>query len=177
MAPRLGMALVGLGAATPPHLRSLQDLSERIDLRYAVTRHPHPDRIRPYTGPVRWVSDLDEALNDPQVQAVIVATPPTWTSVGVASLPVNMSCSKNRWNWTWKGQSTWHLWPGKAVGTGVWSCSTGFVKHRWFCRMWSTKGAWVKSRPHRCACHGGDRKPITTNWAEAPWHVMVAGCY
>jgi predicted dehydrogenase len=77
MAPRLGMALVGLGAATPPHLRSLQDLSERIDLRYAVTRHPHPDRIRPYTGPVRWVSDLDEALNDPQVKAVIVATPPS----------------------------------------------------------------------------------------------------
>ena len=59
MTPRLGMALVGLGAATQPHLRSLQDLNERIDLRYAVTRHPHPDRIRPYTGPVRWVSSLD----------------------------------------------------------------------------------------------------------------------
>jgi predicted dehydrogenase len=77
MTPRLGMALVGLGAATQPHLRSLQDLNERIDLRYAVTRHPHPDRIRPYTGPVRLVSTLDEALADPQVQAVIVATPPS----------------------------------------------------------------------------------------------------
>jgi predicted dehydrogenase len=77
MTPRLGMALVGLGAATQPHLRSLQDLNERIDLRYAVTRHPHPDRIRPYTGPVRWVSGLDEALNDPLVHAVIVATPPS----------------------------------------------------------------------------------------------------
>jgi predicted dehydrogenase len=76
MTHRLGMALVGLGAATQPHLRSLQDLNARIDLRYAVTRQPHPDRIEPYTGPVRWVSTLDEALADPQVQAVIVATPP-----------------------------------------------------------------------------------------------------
>lgn len=76
MDQRMGMALVGLGAASQPHLRSLQDLAERIDLRYAVTRHPHPDRIRPYTGPVRVISALDEALRDPQVQAVIVATPP-----------------------------------------------------------------------------------------------------
>lgn len=77
MSKRLGMALVGLGAATQPHLRSLQDLTERIDLRYAVTLHPRPDRIQPYTGPVRLVSALDEVLNDPQVQAVIVATPPS----------------------------------------------------------------------------------------------------
>jgi len=77
MPERLGMALVGLGAASQPHLLSLQDLNERIDLRYAVTRHPHPDRIRPYTGPVRLVSALDEALNDPRVHAVIVATPPS----------------------------------------------------------------------------------------------------
>lgn len=76
MGQRMGMALVGLGAASQPHLRSLQDLSERIDLRYAVTRHPHPDRVQPYTGPVRVISALDEALQDPQVQAVIVATPP-----------------------------------------------------------------------------------------------------
>lgn len=76
MGQRMGMALVGLGAASQPHLRSLQDLSERIDLRYAVTRHPHPERIRPYIGPVRVISELDEALQDPQVQAVIVATPP-----------------------------------------------------------------------------------------------------
>jgi predicted dehydrogenase len=77
MSKRLGMALVGLGAATQPHLRSLQDLTDRIDLRYAVTRHPRPDRVQPYTGPVRLVSALDDALNDPQVQAVIVATPPS----------------------------------------------------------------------------------------------------
>lgn len=76
MAQRIGLALVGLGAASQPHLRSLQDLSDRVDLRYAVTRHPNPDRIRPYTGSVRVTNALEEALHDPLVQAVIVATPP-----------------------------------------------------------------------------------------------------
>jgi predicted dehydrogenase len=77
MTHRVGIALVGLGAAALPHLRSLEDLSDRIDLRFAVTRQPHPDRIRPYTGLVQLVDSLDLALHDPLVQAVIVATPPS----------------------------------------------------------------------------------------------------
>ena len=77
MVPRIGIALVGLGAASRPHLQSLQDLSGRIDLRYAVTRLPRPDRIRPFTGPVQVVDDLEQVLTDPLVQAVIVATPPS----------------------------------------------------------------------------------------------------
>jgi predicted dehydrogenase len=75
MSKRMGVALVGLGAASQPHLRSLQDLSDRVDLHYAVTRQPHPDRVRPFTGPVQVVADLDLALQDHRVQAVIVATP------------------------------------------------------------------------------------------------------
>ena len=75
--PRIGMALVGLGAGAAPHLRSLQDLSDQIDLRFAVTRQPHPDRLRPYTGPVQLVDTLEPVLQDPLVQAVIVATPPS----------------------------------------------------------------------------------------------------
>jgi len=77
MANRMGMALVGLGSASLPHLRSLQDLTDRIDLRYAITRHPHSDRIKPYNGPVQLLSTLQPALEDPKVQAVIVATPPS----------------------------------------------------------------------------------------------------
>ena len=72
MATRMGMALVGLGAASQPHLRSLQDLMERIDLRYAITRSPHPDRIKPYTGLVQLERTLEPALKDPKVQGKLV---------------------------------------------------------------------------------------------------------
>ena len=77
MAPRMVMALVGLGPAALPHLRSLQDLTDRIELRYAFARQPRADRIHPYTGLVHLTDSLELILQDPEVQAVIVATPPS----------------------------------------------------------------------------------------------------
>ena len=77
MAPQMVFALVGLGPAALPHLRSLQDLMDRIELRYAYARQPRADRIQPYTGPVRLTDSLELILQDPEVQAVIVATPPS----------------------------------------------------------------------------------------------------
>jgi predicted dehydrogenase len=71
------IALVGLGPAALPHLRSLQDLNDRIELRYAFARDPRVDRIQPYTGPVRLTDSLELILQDHEVQAVIVATPPS----------------------------------------------------------------------------------------------------
>lgn len=76
MTARMVMALVGLGPAALPHLRSLQDLTDRIELRYAFARRPHAERVVAYTGPVRLTDSLDLILQDPEVQAVIVATPP-----------------------------------------------------------------------------------------------------
>jgi predicted dehydrogenase len=70
-------ALVGLGPAALPHLRSLQDLIDQIELRYAYARQPRADRIHPYSGPVRLTDSLELILQDPEVQAVIVATPPS----------------------------------------------------------------------------------------------------
>ena len=75
MASRMVIALVGLGPAALPHLRSLQDLNDRIELRYAFARDPRVDRIQPYTGPVRLTDSLELILQDHEVQAVIVATP------------------------------------------------------------------------------------------------------
>jgi len=66
-----------LGPAALPHLRSLQDLNDRIELRYAFARDPRVDRIQPYTGPVRLTDSLELILQDHEVQAVIVATPPS----------------------------------------------------------------------------------------------------
>jgi predicted dehydrogenase len=70
------VALVGLGPAALPHLRSLQDLADRIEFRYAFARRPDAERVLPYTGPVQLTDSLDLILQDPEVQAVIVATPP-----------------------------------------------------------------------------------------------------
>jgi predicted dehydrogenase len=53
----------------------LQDLKERIELRYAFTRQPRADRIQAYTGPVHLTDSLELILQDPEVQAVIVASP------------------------------------------------------------------------------------------------------
>ncbi len=76
MTARMVVALVGLGPAALPHLRSLQDLTDRIEFRYAFARRPDPDRVLPYTGLVQLTNSLDSILQDPEVQAVIVATPP-----------------------------------------------------------------------------------------------------
>ena len=75
MTSRMVIALVGLGPGALPHLRSLQDLKERIELRYAFTRQPRADRIQAYSGPVHLTDSLELILQDPEVQAVIVASP------------------------------------------------------------------------------------------------------
>ena len=75
MTSRTVIALVGLGSGALPHLRSLQDLKERIELRYAFARQPRADRIQAYSGPVRLTDSLELILQDPEVQVVIVATP------------------------------------------------------------------------------------------------------
>ena len=69
------MALVGLGSGALPHLRSFEDLKDRVELRYAFTRQPRSDRIQAYTGPVHLTDSLELILQDTEVQAVIVATP------------------------------------------------------------------------------------------------------
>ena len=76
MNKRIGIALVGIGPGAVPHLRSLHDLQGSIELRHAVTRRPQHADMGPLRGLVHATSDLQAALADPLVQAVIVATPP-----------------------------------------------------------------------------------------------------
>ena len=75
MTSKMVIALVGLGSGALPHLRSLEDLKDRVELRYAFTRQPRADRIQAYTGPVHLTDSLELILQDPEVQAVIVASP------------------------------------------------------------------------------------------------------
>ena len=68
---------MGIGPGAVPHLRSLHDLRASIDLRHAVARRPTQADMGPFTGLLTPTSDLQAALADPLVQAVIVATPPS----------------------------------------------------------------------------------------------------
>ena len=74
---RMGMALVGIGPGAVPHLKSLHDLRDRIELRHAVARRPAQADLGPFQGVLAATADLQAALADPLVQAVIVATPPS----------------------------------------------------------------------------------------------------
>ena len=74
---RFGVALVGIGPGAVPHLRSLHDLRDTVELRHAVTRRPEQADMGPFNGALSATSDLQVALADPLVRAVIVATPPS----------------------------------------------------------------------------------------------------
>ncbi|MDM0019068.1 Gfo/Idh/MocA family protein [Variovorax saccharolyticus] len=69
------MALIGLGPGSQPHLASLSELQDRVDLRWAVTKSD-PENARAMVPAHTRVTDTIElVLQDPGVEAVIVATP------------------------------------------------------------------------------------------------------
>jgi predicted dehydrogenase len=83
---RIGVVMIGLGPGSRPHLQSLRDLGERVDLRYAVCRHPdRADRSFLPAG-VQVTADLAVALADPDVDMAIAATPPA------THLPIATEC-------------------------------------------------------------------------------------
>lgn len=53
-------------------------------------------------GVPRWYNDARALVNDPEVDAVYIATPPASTSKGLPSLrlPANLATSKNQWRVT-----------------------------------------------------------------------------
>ncbi len=77
MSRRIGIAIVGLGAAVLPHARSLLDLADRVDVRHAVTRSPERAAAFSRDFPFPVTTDLAAALADPAVEAVLVLTPPS----------------------------------------------------------------------------------------------------
>jgi predicted dehydrogenase len=72
----IGVAIVGLGNAVAPHARALQELADRARVVWAVTRSANSARAAAasYCWPV--TTDLQQAIADPAVQAVLVLTPP-----------------------------------------------------------------------------------------------------
>lgn len=74
---KIGLAIVGLGPASQPHSKSLLDLSDQVEVRWAASRSP--ERVSAYEQqfPFRTTTDIEAAINDPAVDAVLVLTPPS----------------------------------------------------------------------------------------------------
>jgi predicted dehydrogenase len=77
MTRKLGIAVIGLGPASLPHSRSLLDLGDRAETRWAVSRTL--DRAKAYAAqfPFPTTTDLEAVLADAAVDACIVLTPPS----------------------------------------------------------------------------------------------------
>ncbi|HEY6630448.1 MAG TPA: Gfo/Idh/MocA family oxidoreductase [Rhizobiaceae bacterium] len=70
------IGIVGLGMASTPHARSLQDLKERVEVKAAFS--PSAERRRAFSDAYGFpVADrLDAVLDDPAIDAVFMLTPP-----------------------------------------------------------------------------------------------------
>jgi UDP-N-acetyl-2-amino-2-deoxyglucuronate dehydrogenase len=70
------IAIVGLGMAVTPHVRSLIDLKEGVELAYAFspTQTRREAFARQFAIPL--CDSLDAILNDRSVEAVEILTPP-----------------------------------------------------------------------------------------------------
>jgi UDP-N-acetyl-2-amino-2-deoxyglucuronate dehydrogenase len=73
---RIGIAIIGLGMAIKPHLLSLRDLRDRVDLIGGFS----PTATRRSEFSKAWdagtFDSLDALLDDPRVAAVLISTPP-----------------------------------------------------------------------------------------------------
>jgi predicted dehydrogenase len=83
---RIGIVMVGLGPGSQPHLKSLWDLRDRVDLRWAVCRRPQQADRSFLPAGVQVTADLSRALSDPEVDMAIAATPPG------THLPIALEC-------------------------------------------------------------------------------------
>lgn len=73
---RRGVAIVGLGLAVGPHARSLQDLADRAEVIWAASRSE--ERCRAFAEQFAFpvTTDINRAIADDRVEAVILLTPP-----------------------------------------------------------------------------------------------------
>ncbi|MEO9527762.1 Gfo/Idh/MocA family oxidoreductase [Roseibium sp.] len=76
MAKRVGLAVVGLGMGAAPHAQSLQDLEDVIDVRGVYARSEPARRAFADTYGFRAADDLDALVGDPDVDGLLLITPP-----------------------------------------------------------------------------------------------------
>ncbi len=73
---KIGVAVIGLGAASQPHAQSLIELKDQFEVIWAASRSA--ERVAAFAAkfPFPTTIDIDAAIADPKVEAVIVLTPP-----------------------------------------------------------------------------------------------------
>jgi predicted dehydrogenase len=84
---RLRLSIVGLGLAAGPHARSLLDLQDRIEVRWAASRSS--GRISAFRErfPFPVTTDVGRVIDDPDGDAVLLLTPPaTHLELGIRCL-------------------------------------------------------------------------------------------
>lgn len=73
---RRGIAIVGLGMAVAPHARSLQDLADSAEVIWAASRSEERCQAFGSRFPFPVTTDINRAITDDRVDAVILLTPP-----------------------------------------------------------------------------------------------------
>ena len=76
MSVRLRIGVVGAGLGAAPHFKSLQALSDQVDVAWLHVRQP--DRLTPSALPpgAKVTARYEDLLEDPSLQAVLILTPP-----------------------------------------------------------------------------------------------------
>ena len=76
MSARRRVAIIGLGMALKPHIRSLEDLSDRVEI--AACYAPSAERRKAFAAAHGYpvVDDLERVLRDRTIEAAIILTPP-----------------------------------------------------------------------------------------------------
>ena len=73
---RIGVSIVGLGPASLPHARSLLDLGDQAEVIWAASRTRERAGAFAAQFPFPVTTDVEAAISDPRVGAVLVLTPP-----------------------------------------------------------------------------------------------------
>jgi UDP-N-acetyl-2-amino-2-deoxyglucuronate dehydrogenase len=78
MASRRRIAVIGLGMALKPHLKSLEDLSERVEVAaFCTPSEARREAFATANPGLPVTGDLDAVLGDRVIDAAILLTPPT----------------------------------------------------------------------------------------------------
>lgn len=73
---RTTFSIIGLGLAVEPHIKSLLDLSDRVEVLYAVTRSEARAKQFSQKYPFPVSNDIKAAISDPAVDVILILTPP-----------------------------------------------------------------------------------------------------